>query len=104
MSGHLFNSYTWLFLNIKKNEDELDMPPDLPDSNSKVVLQWRPRLHYFLRACKISQHEQHPHNNCMAFTNMFTEKLKDKVHAAAKHVGVSLTLEEDGDDVLYQNF
>ena len=103
MSGHLHNSCTWLFLNIEKNEDELDIHPDTQDSKKKV-LQWRPRLHYLLRACKISQPEHHANNKCMAFTNMLTEKLKNKVQMAAKHVGVSLTLEEDGDDVLYQKF
>ena len=104
MSGHLHNSCTWLFLNIEKNEDELDIHPDTQDSKKKIVLQWRPRLHYLLRACKISQPEQHANNMCMAFTNMLTEKLKNKVQMAAEHVGVSLTLEEDGDDFLYQKF
>ena len=98
MSGHLYNSYTWLFLDLDRDIDELDKPPFFPDyQDGRVLMQWRPRLHYLVRACKISQNETGNirHNACTIFAKhqgiVNKEKvviLKTRVHQTAKHVGV----------------
>ena len=105
MSGHLYNSYTWLFLDLDRDIDKLEKPPFFPDyQDGRVLMQWRPHLHYLVRACKISQNEtgNSRHNACTIFAKhqdiVNKEKvvmLKTRVQQTAKHVGVLSFLDSE---------
>lgn len=131
--GHLYNSHMWLFLDIERDLHDLDQPPLLraQEHPSKVVgaqhsseinqpegaassalMKWRPRLHYLLRAARLSQGTSYDKESrdarespCTIFTKYSSLKenaikkeeiikgkvkeLKEKIRKSAKHIGVS---------------
>ena len=56
LQGHLYNHHMWLFLDLERDLDNLDKPPGIVE-NSTVLMDRRPRprLHYLLRSCKLSE-------------------------------------------------
>ena len=124
LQGHLYNHHMWLFLDLKRDLDGLDKPPEIGD-DSTVLMKWRPRLQYLLRSCKISEDKEKKRKRvCTIFAthkaqsmselNEKAKMLKDKVRPAAKHIGVSSLLEKkietinldvhDDSQRLYQKF
>ena len=124
LQGHLYNHHMWLFLDLKRDLDGLDKPPEIGD-DSTVLMKWRPRLQYLLRSCKISEDSEKKRKRvCTIFAthkaqsmselNEKAKMLKDKVRPAAKHIGVSSLLEKkietinldvhDDSQRLYQKF
>ena len=124
LQGHLYNHHMWLFLDLEKDLDSLDKPPEIKNDSS-LLMKWRPRLHYLLRSCKISEDKEKERRRvCTIFAthkaqsklglNEKAKMLEDKVRPAAKHIGVSSLLEEkietlnldvhDDSQRLYQKF
>ena len=124
LQGHLYNHHTWLFLDLERDLDSLDKPPDIKNDSS-LFMKWRPRLHYLLRSCMISEDKEKERRRvCTIFAmhkaqskselNEKAKMLEDKVRPAAKHIGVSSLLEEkietlnldvhDDSQRLYQKF
>ena len=112
IQGHLYNHHMWLFIDLEEDLDNLDKPPENSD-----LMSWRPRLHYLLRSCKLSEDKEKERRKvCTLFAeyngSIKTEELhkkvkilEDKVQSVAKHIGVSALLEEkieainfEGDD------
>ena len=100
--GHLYNSNTWLFIDIQQN---LDMPPEdnkQPQTDGSFAVKWRSRLHYLLRASKMSHGGRKgdrkrvctlfaKHDNDTLSTKL--EELEEKVQQGARQIGVSDLLE-----------
>ena len=124
LQGHLYNHHMWLFLDLEKDLDSLDKPPEIKNDSS-LLMKWRPHLHYLLRSCKISEDKEKERRRvCTIFAthkaqsklelNEKAKMLEDKVRPAAKHIGVSSLLEEkietlnldvhDDSQRLYQKF
>ena len=124
LQGHLYNHHMWLFLDLKRDLDSLHKPPEI-GNDSSLLLKWRPRLHYLLRSCKISEDKEKKRKRvCTIFAthkaqskselNEKAKMLEDNVRPAAKHIGVSSLLEEkietlnldvhDDSQRLYQKF
>ena len=102
LQGHLYNHHMWLFLDLERDLDGLDKPPE---NDSTLLMKWRPHLHYLLRSCKISEDKEKERKRVCAIMAMhkaqskseLNEKakiLEEKVQPAAKHIGVSSLLEE----------
>ena len=103
LSGHLYRCSTWLFLDLQRDIDALDQPPGDSQHEELPITKWRPRLHYLLRAGKISHGEsgadredcctvfaRHDENfNCKAKVKELEKDLK----VAAREIGVSDLLE-----------
>ena len=112
LQGHLYNSHMWLFLDLERDLQKLDEPPELPcESTGEVskdgaaLMKWRPRLHYLLRSCRMSENLNGDRKKvCTIFAKhsgtfngdlqQKVEELEDKVQQAAKVIGVSHLLEE----------
>ena len=124
LQGHLYNHHMWLFLDLEKDLDSLHKPPEI-GNDSSLLMKWRPRLHYLLRSCKISEDKEKERRRvCTIFAthkaqskselNEKAKMLEDNVRPAAKHIGVSSLLEEkietlnldvhDDSQRLYQKF
>ena len=125
LQGHLYNHHMWLFLDLERDLDSLDKPPGIVE-NSTVLMDRRPRprLHYLLRSCKLSEDKKKERRRvCTIFamhkaeSTEANEKMKileDKVRPVAKQIGVSSLLEEksealnlgvrDDSQRLYQKF
>ena len=100
--GHLYNSNTWLFIDMQQN---LDMPPEdnkQPQTDGSFAVKWRSRLHYLLRASKMSHGGCKgdrkrvctlfaKHDNDTLSTKL--EELEEKVRQGARQIGVSDLLE-----------
>lgn len=108
--GHLYNSNTWLFMDIERDLDKLDHPPDdpssiVPKSHGSLAIKWRPRLHYLLRACKLSHGgKKCDHKNVATIfarhgevfngnLHKKVEELEGRVQQAARQIGVSKLIE-----------
>ncbi|XP_019859727.1 PREDICTED: uncharacterized protein LOC109587961 [Amphimedon queenslandica] len=101
MQGHLYNHYMWLFLDLEDDIDNLDKPPEFAE-----LMSWRPRLHYLLRSCKISEDKEKERRRvCTIYAKhsgtIANEKLQEKVQIledriqpVAKRIGVSGLLQE----------
>lgn len=101
MQGHLYNHYMWLFLDLEDDVDNLDKPPKFAE-----LMSWRPRLHYLLRSCKISEDKEKERRGvCTIYVKhsdtITNEKLQEKVQVledriqpVAKRIGVSGLLQE----------
>ena len=126
--GYLYNSNTWLFIDIQQNLKELDDPLEEKQQNDgSFIVKWRSRLHYLLHASKMS------HGGCKGYrTQVCTffakhdkgnlqikqDELEEKVHQGARQTGVSDLLEpqvqvislsdsqisDDDSQKLYQKF
>ena len=124
LQGHLYNHHMWLFLDLKRDLDSLHKPPEI-GNDSSLLMKWRPRLHYLLRSCKISEDKEKKRKRvCTIFATHKAQSkleldekakmLEDNVQPAAKHIGVSSLLEEkietlnldveDDSQRLYQKF
>ena len=124
LQGHLYNHRMWLFLDLERDLESLHKPPDITNDSS-LFMKWRPRLHYLLRFCMISEDKEKERRRiCTIFAthkaqskselNEKAKMLEDKVRPAAKHIGVSSLLEEkietlnldvhDDSQRLYQKF
>ena len=124
LQGHLYNHHMWLFLDLKRDLDSLDKPPEI-GSDSSLFMKWRPRLHYLLHSCKISEDKEKKRKRvCTIFAmhkaqsmselNEKAKILEEKVQPVARQVGVSTLLEEkietlnldvqDDSQRLYQKF
>ena len=124
LQGHLYNHHMWLFLDLERDFNSLHKPPEIGNESS-LFMKWRPRLHYLLRSCKISEDKEKKRKRvCTIFAthnaqskSELDEKakiLEDNVRPAAKHIGVSSLLEEkietlnldvhDDSQRLYQKF
>lgn len=85
LSGHLYCSSTWLFLDIERDMDQYDCPPEHCQSEKLQIPKWRPRLHYLLRSSKISHDGESGSDRegcCTVFArhdDKFNGKLKAKV-------------------------
>ena len=67
LQGHLYNLHMWLFLDLERDLENLNVPPKITcthicrekrekrDGDGTIFMKWRPRLHYLLRSCKISE-------------------------------------------------
>ena len=107
LRGLLYNSYTWLFLDMDQDLEDLEKPPKISDATSRdwsVLMKWRPRLHYLLRRSRMSENKHNARKNvCTIFAkhkSSINEDLKQKVteleakvQQAAKHIGVSSLIE-----------
>ena len=112
LQGHLYNSHMWLFLDLERDLQELDEPPELPRESTREVskdgtalMKWRPRLHYLLRSCRMSEKiNGNRRRVCTLFAKHSgtfngglqekVEELEDKVQQTAKVIGVSSLLQE----------
>jgi hypothetical protein len=109
LRGHLYNCHMWLFLDLEKDLDKLDLPPEIPkgkhERDEGVLMKWRPRLHYLIRSCRMSEsRERERKRACTLFafhSGAFNGELQEKVdelelqvQQVAKQVGVSSLLEE----------
>ena len=109
LQGHLYNSHMWLFLDLERDLQKLDEPPELPigevSKDGATLMKWRPRLHYLLRSCRMSENLNGNRKKvCTIFAKHSgtfngdlqekVEELEDKVQQAAKVVGVSSLLQE----------
>ena len=125
LQGHLYNHHMWLFLDLKRDLDSLEKPPEIGLNDSSLFMKWRPRLHYLLHSCKISEDKEKKRKRvCTIFAthkaqskselNEKAKILEEKVQPVAKQVGVSSLLEEkietlnldvqDDSQRLYQKF
>ena len=104
LQGHLYNHHMWLFLDLEKDLDSLHKPPEI-GNDSTLLMKWRPRLHYLLRSCMISEDKEKERRRvCTIFAthkvqskselNEKAKMLEDNVRPAAKHIGVSSLLKE----------
>ena len=124
LQGHLYNHHMWLFLDLERDLDSLHKPPDIKNDSS-LFMKWRPRLHYLLRSCMISEDKEKERRRvCTIFAmhkaqsklelNEKAKILEEKVKPVANQVGVSSLLEEkieilnldiqDDSQRLYQKF
>ena len=103
--GYLYNSNTWLFLDIQQDLKELDDPPEdkrQQQTDGSFIVKWRSRLHYLLRASKMSHggikgdrtqvctfFAKHDKGNLQ----IKQDELEEKVHQGARQTGVSDLLE-----------
>ena len=109
LQGHLYNSHMWLFLDLERDLQKLDEPPELPtgevSKDGAALMKWRPRLHYLLRSCRMSENLNGNRKKvCTIFAKHSgtfngdlqekVEELEDKVQQAAKVIGVSSLLQE----------
>ena len=109
LQGHLYNSHMWLFLDLERDLLKLDEPPELPtgevSKDGATLMKWRPRLHYLLRSCRMSEKINEKRRRvCIIFAKHSgtfngdlqekVEELEDKVQQAAKVIGVSSLLQE----------
>ena len=114
LQGHLYNNHMYLFLNLERDLEKLDEPPELSHvslgealRDGALLMPWRPRLHYVLRFCKMSEKISGKrrrvctifakHTCSVTFNGDLQEKveeLEDKVQQAAKAIGVSHLLQE----------
>ena len=112
LQGHLYNSHMWLFLDLERDLQKLDEPPELPHESTgeasmdgAVLMKLRPRLHYLLRSCRMSQNLNGNRKKVCTifakhsgtFNGDLQEKIKqleDKVQQAAKAIDVSSLLQE----------
>ena len=101
LSGYLYRSNTWAFLDIERDMDKLDQPPE-PHHGELQITKWRPRLHYLLRVGKMSHGSENGADRegcCTVFARHdenFNGNLKAKVKElekdikeAAKKIGVA---------------
>lgn len=112
LSGHLYNSNTWLFLDMEQDLDALDLPPppeeiqlsmtqsncadkspiDISDHDSLLTNKWRPRLHYLLQASKLCHGGKKRSNRkgvCTVFARhgkIINEDLHEKVEELEEKV------------------
>lgn len=109
LQGHLYNSHMWLFLDLKRDINQLDEHFDIPKNTNdgQIFMKQRPRLHYLLRACW-SAKGRHAEDERRGVCTMFAtheldvpgeawkkiQDVADKVQSAAGHIGVSGLLEE----------
>ena len=110
IQGHLYNHHMWLFIDLEEDLDNLDKPPENSD-----LMSWRPRLHYLLRSCKLSEDKEKERRKvCTLFAeyngSIKTEELhkkvkilEDKVQSVAKHIGVSALLEEKIETINFEH-
>ena len=124
LQGHLYNHHMWLFLDLERNFNSLHKPPEI-GNDSSLFMKWRPRLHYLLRSCKMSEDKEKERRRvCTIFAthkaqskselNEKAKILEDSVRPTAKQIGVSSLLEEkietlnleihDDSQHLYQKF
>ena len=112
LRGFLYNSYTWLFLDIEQDLENLDKPPEIPEEPDQtafnrdwsVLMKWRPRLHYLLRLSRMGVSIKDPRKRvCTIFAKhkgVYDKQLKQKVielegkaQQAAKQIGVAALIE-----------
>ena len=111
LQGNLYNNHMWLFLDIERDLWQLNQPPKITEGQegdhkdgAHVFTKWGPRLHYLLRACKLSEGKDKKRRQCTVFakhTGAYNKELQDKiedlkeqVQATARHIGVTPLLEE----------
>ena len=111
LRGLLYNSHVWLFMDMDRDLENLDKPPEFPEVTSNavcsnddqsVLMKWRPRLHYLLRFSRMSESIHDSREGvCTVFAkhrktsneDLKHKVLKAKVQQAAKHIGVSSLIE-----------
>ena len=111
LRGLLYNSHVWLFIDMDRDLENLNKPPEFPEvtnnavcsnDDQSVLMKWRPRLHYLLRFSRMSESIHDSREGvCTVFAkhrNTSNEDLKHKVlkakvQQAAKHIGVSSLIE-----------
>ena len=111
LRGLLYNSHMWIFMDIDRDLENLDKPPEFFEVTSNavcsnedhsVLMKWRPRLHYLLRFSKMSESIHGSRKDvCTVFAkrkSTFNEDFKHKVleakvQQAAKQIGVSSLVE-----------
>ena len=112
LRGLLYNSHTWLFLDIEQDLQKLDKPPEIPEEPDRnavnrdwsVLMKWRPRLHYLLRLSRMGVSTKDLRKSvCTIFAKhkgVCNKELKQKVveleakvQQAAKQIGVSALIE-----------
>ena len=116
LRGLLYNSHMWLFLDLERDLENLDKPPEFPKEKRKtaasirsrvdrsVLMKWRPLLHYLLRSSRMSESmDGGPRKGaCTIFAKhtgschelkQKVAELEDKVKQASKHIGVSSLIE-----------
>ena len=109
--GQFYNSHTWLFLDIERDFDNLDQPPQVTETTTggahkddAVLMKWRSRLQYLLRSSRMSESKYGPRKNvCTIFAKhsglsngslaQKVAKIEEKAQQASKHVGVTSLLE-----------
>ena len=109
LQGHLYNSHMWLFLDLERDLQKLDEPPELPTGEASkdgaTLMKWRPRLNYLLHSCRMSEKINGKRRRvCTLFAKHSgtfngdlqekVEELEVKVQQAAKDIGVSSLLQE----------
>ena len=116
LRGLLYNSRMWLFLDMERDLENLDKPPEFLKEKSRaaasnrgrvdrsVLMKWRPRLHYLLlssrmtesmddgpRKCTCTIFAKHT-GSCHELKQKVIE-LEDKVKQVSKLIGVSSLIE-----------
>lgn len=93
LQGHIYNNHMWLFLDLKRDLEHLDEPPEIKGRleegkgrrDGEVFMKWRSRLHYLVRSCKLSKdknREKQRRRMCTIFAKhdgTFHEKLQENV-------------------------
>ena len=89
LRGLLYNGYTWLFLDMDRDLEDLEKPPKISDATSRdwsVLMKWRPRIHYLLRHSRMNENKHSNRKNvCTIFAkhkSSANEDLKQKVTGA----------------------
>ncbi|XP_019853112.1 PREDICTED: uncharacterized protein LOC109582684 [Amphimedon queenslandica] len=107
LHSHLYNHHMWLFLGLETDIPKLDEPPEMGQNGNErihaTLMKWRPRLHYLLRNCRMSEGKRE--KVCTIFATHkvqyryeeLTEKVKkleDDVQPVANQIGISSLLED----------
>ena len=87
-SGHFFNSYMWLFMDLWRDHKYMhlhpDYPPDIP-GNADMV--WHSRLHYLLRLCKMCQSSRDKNPQiCKAFAMHVENESNPEIFKACENI------------------
>ena len=111
LRGLLYNNHTWLFLDIERDLQNLEKPPNISEGNcgagfsrdGSVLMKWRPRIHYLVRFSRMSESKHGPRKGVCTIFAKYTSTcknlkqkvvdLEDKVKQTAKHIGVSSLIE-----------
>ena len=107
LEGYLYNSFMWLFVDLDDDLEKLDENFEI-ERDGTVFSKQRPRLHYLLRSCWSTKSNRKERREVCTMFAKHRERgpapvttrgdkikaLKDKVQPLAKHIGVSMLLED----------